>query len=102
MNVLFTSPDIMILQNYRNLLELEKIPCEIINENLVQLAGAIPAHSCAQLVVFSEEHLKRGKEIITKDEEIIGEDWLCECGETHTSQFTECWSCGATAPTLSP
>ena len=95
MKVLFTSPNIVILQNHKNLLDLENIPCEIINENLIQLAGAVPAHTCGQLVVFSEENLKRGREIITQSEEIIGEDWLCECGEEHNSQFTQCWSCGA-------
>lgn len=99
MHILSTSPDIIVIQGKKNILDLEEIRSEILNENLIQLAGELPYAECwLKLVVFSEEDLHRAKEVIAvyEAEEPDGENWVCSCGEQHAFHFTECWSCGAT------
>ena len=93
-----TSPDIIALQQQKNHLEQAGVGCDILYENLMQLAGELRfAHCWPQLVILNEDDFERAQRLIENKDiyEMKGEDWLCTCGEKHACQFTECWSCGA-------
>ena len=97
MKQVYTSSDRIYLYHLKNILEAEGIECLIKNDNLASLAGELP-----MTVVWPElwvtDVMKEAwaKEIIAEAKEKVdnGETWTCEnCGEEHSTQFTDCWNC---------
>ncbi len=97
MKQVYTSVDRIFLFHLKNLLEAQGIECVIKNDNLSSLAGEIPMTIIwPELWVIDPLMEAKAIEIIqqSKDAPPSPSTWVCEnCGEEHTSQFTECWNC---------
>lgn len=100
MKQVFTSQDRIYLYHIKNLLEAEGIECVVKNENLSSLAGEIPMTTTwLELWVIDSLFAIKAEEIIANSTKALPneENWVCkQCGEEHSSQFTECWNCQST------
>ena len=99
MKKLTSSPSIITINHYKNLLESEGIPSQIRNEFLGGIAGEMPLQEVwPELWVDNEMDYDRAKQLI--DESIADESpqrsWKCgRCGEQNEGQFAACWNCGS-------
>ena len=97
MKKLTTSPSLVTLYHYRNLLAAEGIDSEIRNENFGSMMGGMPFTE-AQLFVVNDLDYDRAKQLIdgTAFDESPQATWRCkQCGEVNEGQFAACWNCGA-------
>ena len=96
-NMVYTSPDEMMVSHFKNLLEIESIPCVIKNKLLIT-NGLRPHDYWRELWIFDASQFKQAKEIVDKALSApspTGFKWKCsECGEEIEPQFSECWKCG--------
>ena len=95
-----SSPSIVTISHYRNLLESEGIPAMIKNEHLGSIVPELPFQEAwPELWVKNDLDLDRAKQLIdgtTVLAESGGAPWLCKkCNEENEPQFGACWSCGA-------
>ena len=97
MKMVFTSEDIVYLHHLKNILEAKEIECLIKNDRLASISGEIPMGACwPELWVLNAMYEKWAKELISESKKITDDDenWTCKnCGETHSSRFTDCWNC---------
>lgn len=97
MKLVFTSEDIVYLHHLKNILEAKEIDCVIKNDRLGSIAGEIPLGVCwPELFVLDAMHEAWAKELIAESKKHSDEkeNWVCEdCGEVHSSRFTDCWNC---------
>ena len=98
MKKLTSSPSLITINHFKNVLESEGIACRIKNEYLGGIAGEMPLQEVwPELWIFNELDLDRARQLI--DESIIDESpqqsWRCKsCGEENEGQFAACWKCG--------
>ena len=101
MKKLTSSPSLVTINHYKNLLESEGIPCRIKNEHLGSIVGEMPfVEVWPELWVINDLDVDRARQLI--DEEITAESpgrtWKCKrCGEENEGQFGACWNCGRSA-----
>ena len=101
MKKLTSSPSIVTINHYKNVLESKGIPSQIRNEFLGGIAGEMPLQEVwPELWVINEMDFDRAKQLI--DESISDESpaasWRCQkCGEQNEGQFAACWNCGTEA-----
>lgn len=97
MKMVFTSEDIVYLHHLKNVLQGKDIECFIKNDRLASISGEIPMGVCwPELWVVDAMFEKWAKELIaeSKKQADTADDWICkDCGETHSSRFTDCWNC---------
>ena len=99
MKKLTSSPSIVTINHFKNVLESEGIPSQIRNEFLGGIAGEMPLQEVwPELWVINEMDYDRARQLI--DEAITDESpaapWRCsKCGEENEGQFAACWNCGA-------
>ena len=99
MKKLTTSPSLVTINHYKNVLESEGIPSQIRNEFLGGIAGEMPLQEVwPELWILNEMDYDRAKQLI--DESIADESpqrsWKCgRCGEQNEGQFAACWNCGS-------
>lgn len=88
-----------LVQNIRNVLELNGISCSITNQYLSTAVGEIPPIECWPQLWVRNEDFPRAKHIINAmlTHQTSSENtWICpKCNEQLEGQFTECWNCGA-------
>ena len=99
MKLIYSSPDIVEINELRNLLEAAGIPCILNNEAAAKLAGGVPmSETMAELWVEDESRLAEAEEIKRdwKTPPLThATAWVCpKCGEKQEPQFTSCWKCG--------
>ncbi len=98
MKKLTTTPSLITINHFKNVLESEGIPCQIRNEYLGGIAGEMPLQEVwPELWIVNEMDYDRAKQLI--DETIVDESpsrsWKCgKCGEENEGQFAACWNCG--------
>ncbi|MGS0468513.1 DUF2007 domain-containing protein [Cobetia sp. 5-25-4-2] len=91
--------NLVLLDHWRNLLESEGIPCELRNRLLGSAAGELPVNDCEPQLWVAEHNLVRARQLLAHIEAAPAQpDWQCACGERLEGSFSECWSCGASAP----
>ena len=94
---IYSAPILAIVQNIKNLLQLNGIASTITNQYLSAGIGEIPPIECWPQLWVEEQDAERASEIIeaTKtDGSESRETWVCsKCGEELEGQFTECWNC---------
>lgn len=95
---IYSASVLAIVQNIKNLLQLNGIASSITNQYLSAGIGEIPPIECWPQLWVAEQDAERASEIIesTKtDEPQSQKTWVCsKCGEELEGQFTECWNCG--------
>jgi len=93
-----TSADSLItINHFKNLLEVEGIPCQIRNEHLGSIMGEMPfVETWPELWVVNDLDLDRARQLINDAaSESPQAPWRCsKCGEENEGQFAACWSCG--------
>ncbi|WP_299876584.1 DUF2007 domain-containing protein [uncultured Cocleimonas sp.] len=97
MKLVHTSADVVYLHHLKNILEAEGIDCMMKNDRLSSLAGELPLLVCWP-ELWVKDSLKEAwaKEIIEQALQPTNaeENWVCKnCGEQHSSRFTDCWNC---------
>src|SRR3990167_912568 len=99
MKKIYSSPDRLLVNHLRNLLESYSIPCEVKNEVLGGAMGELPPTECWPELWIIETAQAPAAEQIIKTALSPGESaisaWNCpQCGENIGGQFTQCWRCG--------
>ena len=94
-----SSPSLVTIAHYKNLLESEGIPALIKNEHLGSVVGEVPFMEVwPELWVRNDLDLDRARQLIdatTVLAESDGSPWRCKtCKEENEPQFGACWSCG--------
>ena len=99
----YSAPNLAMVGNMKNILEIHGIACEIRGENRYIGAGELPPIECwPELWVTDESKLAQAKQIIAEalkpsENELV--TWKCpNCGEVVEGQFTECWNCRTNRP----
>lgn len=99
MKLLYTNQSIALVHQLQSWLSSFEIPSEIRNEHIGTLRGLIgPTELWPELWVAVSEFAAAQEALAQwqKPETADSLSWLCpSCGESCESQFTECWSCGA-------
>ena len=103
MTKVHSAPHPFVLENLRNVLQLEGIASEVRAPYLGAARGDIPATECwSELWVLDDQQAGRALEVIQAAQEPLGEDgamWKCKvCGEEVEQQFGACWQCGTARP----
>lgn len=100
MKLVYTHPNLMLVENAGNLLENAGITTEIRNRYAIGGMGEL-----APINVWPELWLKRDAdfnwaqtllESLEQEQEQspVAEDWVCEqCGEENAGNFAACWNC---------
>ena len=101
MKKLTTSPSLVTINHYKNVLESEGIACRIKNEHLGSIVGEMPfVEVWPELWVVNDLDFDRARQLIDEDitAESPGTTWKCKhCGEENEGQFGACWNCGKPA-----
>ena len=98
MKKLTSSPSLITINHYKNVLESEGIPCRLKNEHLGSIVGEIPfVEVWPELWIINDLDFDRAQQLI--DAAITDESpkakWKCrKCGEENEGQFAACWNCG--------
>lgn len=98
MKKLTSSPSIITISHFKNVLESEGIPCQVRNEYLGGIAGEMPLQEVwPELWVVNDLDFDRAKQLIDAaiSDESPQRPWKCKkCGEENEGQFGACWNCG--------
>ncbi len=98
MIVIYSAPVLAMVENVKNVLELNGISSTITNQYLSAGAGELPPIETWPQLSVSEQDAERASEIIEAAERDQGESqetWVCpKCNEEIEGQFSDCWNCG--------
>ncbi len=101
MKKLTTSPSIVTINHFKNVLESEGIASQIRNEFLGGIAGEMPLQEVwPELWVINEMDYDRAKQLIDAaiTDESPSAPWKCRrSGEENEGQNAACWNCGTDA-----
>jgi hypothetical protein len=95
----YSAPHPLVLENLRNVLQVEGISSEVRTPFLGAARGDIPATECwSELWILNDEERDRALRVIRaalEPAEQSGISWKCKnCGEEVEEQFGACWQCG--------
>jgi hypothetical protein len=98
MKKLTTSPSLITINHFKNVLESEGIASRIKNEHLGSIVGEMPfVEVWPELWVINDLDYDRAEQLISAAslDESPQASWKCrKCGEENEGQFAACWSCG--------
>lgn len=103
MQLVYTHPNYLMVENAKNVLEVEGLRVFVKNELLTSGFGELSGiDTWPELWVQAPEDLARAKALIAdfmQAEPERGQVWSCpQCGEVSEPQFTHCWQCGTPRP----
>ena len=104
MKAVYSSPQLLMVVHFKNLLENAGIESRIKNEYLAGGAGELPPNECWPILLVEDGQYQRAKRFI--EEQLHSPDtalaaWICpHCGEENEGQFALCWHCGNAADDL--
>lgn len=100
MKLLYTTPNALLANHIRNLLEAAGIESRMKNEFLGGGAGELPPTEAWPELWVAEQDVPRAQQIIDESEQGGAlPPWRCaNCGEEVEGQFSACWNCGAQRP----
>ncbi len=99
MTKVHSAPHPLVIENLRNILQVEGIASEVRTPFLGAARGDIPSTECwSELWVLDDADAEKAKEIIRSSLEPfqpVQARWTCRgCGEEIEAQFGACWQCG--------
>lgn len=100
MKLIYTHENKLLVENARNLLQIEGINTVIKNEFSSGAAGDLaPMDTWPELWLVDESQFTKAKTVIgTMQAKACGGDWRCnQCQEINGAAFEVCWSCGTPA-----
>lgn len=100
MQRVFSSPNLVEVAQFKDMLEGAHIACFVRNENSIGLVGAVPlTDGTPELWIEEDKDLEAALRIKGEWQaapKAEGGNWACaECGESSEPQFDSCWKCGA-------
>ncbi|WP_444997775.1 putative signal transducing protein [Aliikangiella sp. IMCC44359] len=98
MNKILSCENLLIINHYKNILEINDIPCFIKNELIQSAVGEVPAGIFwPELWVYDESNIQVATDLIKQICELKGlPDWFCpSCGEDNSGNFKICWQCNS-------
>ncbi len=96
MHLLYTHPNILLVENAKNLVENQGVPVIMQNQYASGAIGELaPINAWPELWVEQKHHFRRAQQIL---EEVFakesGADWQCgSCQEMNSGAFEFCWQC---------
>ena len=105
MKKVYSTYDVLMLHNIKNILESEGIDCVTKNESFAYSSGELPQAKFAPSVwVIDESKYHEASKILKaalSSSSAKSSNWKCaSCQEYIEGQFTECWNCGANNPSI--
>lgn len=100
MKLIYTHENKLLVENARNLLQIEGINTVIKNEFSSGAAGDLaPMDTWPELWLVDESQFTTAKTVIeAMQAKACGDDWRCnQCQEINGAAFEVCWSCGTPA-----
>ncbi|MDV6315288.1 DUF2007 domain-containing protein [Idiomarina sp. HP20-50] len=100
MKLIYTHENKLLVENARNILQIEGIETVMKNEFSSGAAGDLaPMDTWPELWLVDEAQLAKAKELMNTMEAQANEaDWRCnQCQEINGAAFEICWSCGSPA-----
>lgn len=97
MKLIYTHENKLLVENARNLLQIEGINTVVKNEFSSGAAGDLaPMDTWPELWLVNENQLTKAKAVIdAMQAQAHGDDWRCnQCQEINGAAFEICWSCG--------
>ena len=99
MKKIFSSTNLGIVANVKNLLENQGIITVMKNYYLLGAMGEVPPGECwPELWILDDNQYEDALALIKENQSASSEPsppWLCNsCGELLEGQFTQCWKCG--------
>jgi len=96
---IYSAPVLAMVENVKNVLELDGIRCTVSNEYLSAGVGQLPPIETWPQLWVAEMDAERASKIIEAAEKNTGGSegmWICpKCHEEIEAQFSDCWNCGA-------
>jgi hypothetical protein len=94
-----SAPHPFVLENLKNVLQVEGIASEVRTPFLGAARGDLPATECwSELWVLNDDDVEKALSLIRSASEPFegaGASWKCQnCGERCEAQFGACWQCG--------
>jgi hypothetical protein len=97
MKRIYSAPALAMVENVKNVLQLNGIRSTITNQYLSAGVGELPPIESWPQLWVAEEDVERASEIIKATGKDLSEPqktWVCpKCNEEVEDQFTECWNC---------
>jgi hypothetical protein len=95
-----SAPHPFVLENLRNILQVEGISSEVRTPFLGAARGDLPSTECwSELWILDDEEADRAMGVIRsalEPSEHTEASWKCKkCGEESEGQFGACWRCGS-------
>jgi hypothetical protein len=98
MKRIYSAPVLAMVENVKNVLELNGVKSTITNQYLSAGVGELPPIESWPQLWVEEEDGERASEIIRSTGKDLNQPekvWVCpKCNEEVEEQFTECWNCG--------
>ena len=98
MKRIYSAPVLAMVENVKNVLELNGVKSTITNQYLSAGVGELPPIESWPQLWVEEEDVERAAEIIRSTGKDLNQPekvWVCpKCNEEVEEQFTECWNCG--------
>ena len=99
MTKIHSAPHPFVLDNLKNVLQVEGIASEVRTPFLGAARGDLPATECwSELWVLDDADVEKARVVIQsalQPAETTEASWKCRnCGETSEGQFGACWQCG--------
>ncbi|MGM0595154.1 MAG: DUF2007 domain-containing protein [Pseudomonadota bacterium] len=98
LELLYTSPNALLVSHVRNLLEVAGIEVQMKNQYLGGGAGELPPTEAWPELWVAVADYCRARAVVEEFErdDVILPSWRCaHCGERVEGQFSVCWNCGA-------
>jgi hypothetical protein len=101
MKIIYSSPNSLLVDNLRNVLENEQIECIVKNRQLSGAVGEVPPiEAWLELEVLHDADVERAEALVVSalSNEAAAASWRCEkCGEEIPGEIATCWNCAASA-----
>ncbi len=103
MTRVYSSPDWIMVQTFKSVLDSYGIPCEVQGEYRSSAMGEVPPTECwTELWVLDDRRVEEARTILAHPEhEPLHEQpsTICgRCGERIEVPFDRCWKCGTARP----
>ena len=94
-NIIYSSPDWMLVQTFKSILESYGIACAVKDEFPI---GTRERIAITELWVLDHARAEEARTILAQSENMEqtgAGSWKCrKCGEVIAEQFDQCWQCG--------
>lgn len=93
---IYVAADPIEAEIVRNLLQGERIACDVFGALLWSARGELAADAYPRVVLRDARDAPQARELLAEYRAAHPRpDWTCACGESVPGNFAACWACGA-------